>query len=287
MPSSPVSVDRRTTVSHTEAEQSPAVIADGSVRSADGTRIGFRRIGSGPPIVMVHGSISTHADWIPVASLLSNCLTSYLMDRRGRGISETGNTPYCLEREYEDIEAVLRVAGPGASLLGHSFGAICCLGSALRHPVSRLVLYEPPLPIGGLVAGDFLVPYSKAVAAGDLDEALEIGLAHFVRLPEPVIASMRATPVWQQLRELTPTWIRELRAIDAIAPSVEQYRVLACPSMLLTGSLSAAHPLRDASQALAQVLPEVRVEVMEGQGHAAMRAVPELVAGLIEKFISA
>ena len=137
-------------------EHTHAAVTDGSVHSADGTRIAFRRLGSGPAIVFVHGSVSTHTDWMPAARLLSDQFTCFSMDRRGRSKSGEGIGPYSIEREYEDIEAVLAAAkaqtGSDAFLVAHSYGAICALGSALRHPVPRLVVYEPPFPAGGLIA---------------------------------------------------------------------------------------------------------------------------------------
>ena len=81
------------------------------MRSADGTRIGYRRLGSGPAVVMVHGSVSTHTDWMPAARLLSDRFTCFAMDRRGRRGSGFGHGPYSIEREYEDVCAVLDAAG--------------------------------------------------------------------------------------------------------------------------------------------------------------------------------
>jgi pimeloyl-ACP methyl ester carboxylesterase len=260
-------------------------IAEGSVRSADGTRIGFRRLGVGPAAVFVHGSVATHADWMPVARLLASRFTCYVMDRRGRAKSGEGVGPYSIEREYEDIAAVLDAAGPGAALVAHSFGAICGLGTAMRHTVSRLVLYEPPYPVGGLIAGENLAPYVSAIAEGDLDRAMEFGLDRFPHLPAATIVALRASRAWSQLRTMAKSWIRELEAMDVMSPDMEPYRSLSCPSMLLVGELSPEHPMLDASRALAGVLPGVRVEHLPGQGHGAMRGAPDRVARLIGEFL--
>jgi pimeloyl-ACP methyl ester carboxylesterase len=264
----------------------PAAIVEGSVRSADGTRIDFRRLGSGPALVLVHGSVSTHTDWMRVAKLLSGRFTCFAMDRRGRAHSGAGASPYSIEREYEDVAAVLGAAGPGASLAGHSFGAICALGAALRHPVPRLVLYEPPLAVGGPIAGEHLAAYARAVAEGDLDTALEIGLSKFTRLGAAAIAVMRSSRAWPHLRALAKSWTRELEAMDSLGPGVDHYRALTCPVLLLRGSVSPEHPMQDAARALAQVLPAVRVETLMGQDHMAMRAAPEMVARLMRDFLA-
>jgi len=266
--------------------QVAAGIAEGWVRSADGTRIGFRRLGRGPAVVFVHGSVSTHTDWMPVAELLANRFTCFAMDRRGRAKSGEGVGPYSIEREVEDIAAMLAVAGQDAALAGHSYGAICTLETALRHPVPRLVLYEPPLPAGGLIAGENLVPYARAVAEGDLDKALQLGLAAFPHMPAAEIAALRASRGWPRLRVLAKSWIRELEAMDAQSADMGHFRALSCPSMLLVGELSPEHPMLDASRALAAVLPGVRVEWLSGQGHGAMRAAPEMVARLIREFLA-
>jgi len=260
------------------------------VRSADGTRIVYRRLGSGPAIVFVHGSVSTHTDWMPVARLLSDRYTCFSMDRRGRAKSGEGIGPYSIEREYEDIEAMLAVAkaetGSEAILVGHSYGAVCALGVALRHPVPRLVVYEPPMPVGGPIAGENLLPYARAVAEGDLDKALQFGLDAYPHMPEAEIIALRASKGWPRLRVLAKSWIRELEEMDAHSPDLAHYRAITCPSLLLVGSISPEHPMLDAARALAAVLPDVRVEWLTGQNHVAMRAAPELVARLIRDFLA-
>jgi len=197
----------------------PVEVTEGSTHSADGTRIGFRRLGTGPAVVFVHGSVSTHTDWMPVARLLADRFTCFAMDRRGRAKSGWGVGPYSIEREYEDIEAVLAVAkaetGTEAALAAHSYGAICALGVAMRQPVSRLVLYEPPLPVGGLIAGENLTPYVAAIEQGELDKALEWGLARFPRMPSKTIDALRSSKAWPRLRvnwlkwmHIAPMWNR-------------------------------------------------------------------------------
>ena len=266
------------------------VVTEGAVTSADGTRISYRRLGSGPALVFVHGSISTHTDWMRVAKLLAPRYTCYSMDRRGRAHSGIGRLPYSLDREYEDIAAVrnqaeMSEAGPIAGLIGHSYGAICALGAALRNPVPKLVVYEPPFPVGGPIAGEHLEPYRQAIAAHDPDAALEIGFTHISRVPAQRIAEVRATKAWPRICTLAPSWIRELEAMDALDPTVGRYAAIACSVLMLVGSLSPEHPLRDASRALAEVLPHARVETIEGQGHVAMRNAPERVAKLIGSFL--
>jgi pimeloyl-ACP methyl ester carboxylesterase len=118
-------------------------------RSPDGCWIACERTGAGPPLVLVHGTTGTMRRWAPVLPLLESRFTVYAIDRRGRGAS--GDTaPYAMEREFEDVAAVVDDIGEPCHLLGHSFGAICALEAACRTPnLRKLVLYEPPIPTPG------------------------------------------------------------------------------------------------------------------------------------------
>src|SRR5262249_41733685 len=193
---------------------------------------------------------------------------------------------YAIDREYEDIKTVLEVAGPGAHLLGHSYGAICALGAALRAPIGRLVLYEPPLPVEGPVVGAALAPYRAAVVSHQLDEALTIGLRDLVHLSAEEIAALRPTPLWKQMAALTPTWTRELEAIDRLGPSLERYRQLAAPTLLLLGTATAAHH-QVATAALVKTLPNACIVRLQGEGHVAHLTVPDRVAKEITDFLLA
>jgi pimeloyl-ACP methyl ester carboxylesterase len=256
----------------------------GSFRSKDGTTIGFVRVGEGPAVVIVHEALATGGSWRRVANILARTFTCFVLDRRGRASS--GDAPhYSIEREYEDIQSALERAGEGASLVGHSFGAVCALGAALQTPVRKLVLYEPPLPVGGTVAGKHLSDYRDAIAAGDLDKALEIGFTHFASVPVAKVRLMRAAQDWADARLLAHTWTREVEAIEQHGPSLERYRSLRVPTLLLLGTQSAAHPLKDTSQALAKTLPDVRLVELQGQGHLANLRAPALVAEHILAFL--
>ena len=257
------------------------------VRSPDGTRIGFSRFGSGPAVVFVHGSISRGADWLGVVSCLAHRFTCLTMDRRGYGRSDPGSPSYSIDREYDDIVAVLTAAGSDASLVGHSYGAICSLGAALRSSVHRLVLYEPPLPIGGLIAGNDLAPFCTAVSDGRLDDALEIGLEKFVRLPIEHVHAIRSSSTWARLVALISPWPRELQALDDLAGDAEAYTGITCPTLLLLGTESSEHPFRNAIAALHGVLPNVRNALLAGQGHMAMRTAQVLLAQQIARFVTA
>jgi pimeloyl-ACP methyl ester carboxylesterase len=257
------------------------------VRSKDGTRIGYSRLGQGPSVVFVHGSLSMGSDWQGVAACMSRQFTCFLMDRRGHGRSEAGASAYSVAREYEDVVAVLFAAGDDACLFGHSYGAICAMGAAMRISVRRLVLYEPPLPVGGLVAGENFEPFYRSVADGRLDDALDIGLRKFVEFPDAHVHKMRSSRSWPRLASQVPSWPRELKAMDGLPGNVSACAALTCPTLLLLGTETPEHPFRHAFSALAQTLPNVRTASLPGQTHMPSRSAQGLIAQRVSVFLSA
>ena len=121
------------------------------ILSRDATPIAYERSGAGEPLVLVHGTLGSHAGWARILPALEKQFTVYAIDRRGYG--ESGDAPsYAVEREFEDIAALANSIGSGVNLLGHSFGGLCVLEAALLIPdLRRLVVYEPsPLPVPGV-----------------------------------------------------------------------------------------------------------------------------------------
>lgn len=248
--------------------------------STDGTTIGARIVGSGRPIVIVPGSIATGDQWQFVADALGDRYACWLVDRRGRGLSGDADE-YSLELEADDIAAVLAEAGPDAVLVAHSFGAIAAL-EALRRGAApaAVVLYEPPLPVSGLIAGDALEPFAALVDDGQLDDALTLAFTDIVHVPAEVVAGMRQTPAWPGMAELTPTWVRELREIDALPADVDRYRDIAVPVVFILGEVTAPHHVA-ATEALLEVLPDARSVTLPGEEHFAHLTSPDAVATVI------
>jgi pimeloyl-ACP methyl ester carboxylesterase len=258
-----------------------------NVKSNDGTPIAYRRSGKGTPLVLVHGTTADHTRWTPVLPALEQDFTVYAMDRRGRG--ESGDAePYALEREFEDVAAVVNAAGPQVKLLGHSYGALCAMEAALRTPhLHRLVLYEPVFPVDGI---EMYPPGAREklqalLTQGDRDLLLVTFFRDIVQVPEEQIDLLRAEPAWQGRLAAAHTVVRELADADYVFDPT-RFRRLAVPTLLLVGENSPP-VLKKPTERVAAALPNSRVVVMPGQGHIAMRTAPELFLREVIGFLEA
>lgn len=254
-----------------------------TVYSADGTQIGVTKVGSGPvPLVIVHGALNSGDDWLPVATAMAEHCTCFVMDRRGRGQSGDG-ADYAFDREAEDIEAVLEAAGGGAYLLGHSSGAIYALEAARRQSIAGLILYEPPLHLERQFRGIF-----ERIRPLMQEERFEDAVALFFReeagMPEEQLSALRSTPVWSRMVALASTAHREWEAMLEADLTVDRYRDLSVPTLLLTGTVSADHP-SFGTRALEATLPDSRTAMLDGQAHSAHRMAPEVLARVVTDFL--
>jgi pimeloyl-ACP methyl ester carboxylesterase len=256
------------------------------VQSADGTPITVWSDGAGPPLVLVHGSLSDHTTFDPLVDQLRDGITCFSIDRRGFGASGDA-TGYAIQREFDDIAAVVdavaaRTGGP-AALWGHSYGAGCAMGgAALTNNVHQLVLYEPGLGIT-YPAGS-IEEIEAAVAAGDRETAIFAVLVGIVGMTEEEVDVLRTSPRWPILLAGTPTVPRECRAEDSWIYQPGQLDTITAPTLLLAGSQSAP-VLHKATQQAAAAIPGARIRVLEGHGHLAHKTDPAMVAATIRQFI--
>lgn len=259
----------------------------GYVRSADGTQIGYRKVGSGPvPLVIVHGAYNSSKQWLPVARALANTCTCYVMDRRGRPLSGGFGSNYTFYKEAEDIKAVLDAAGPNACLMGHSSGAIYALEAAREFPVKKLILYEPPLHYNGHFREAVWPKLVELHGEGKYKELATTFFKEEIGLPDEALKGLQATPLWDRMVALAPTFVPEWEATHKAAPTVERYKDISTPTLLLSGTLTANHPSM-ATKDLEALLPNVQKRMLEGQGHGANLEAPEMVAREVAHFLVA
>jgi pimeloyl-ACP methyl ester carboxylesterase len=258
-----------------------------SVRSLDGTEIAYEVRGSGPPLVVIHGTGTAHERWIPVYPLFEKYFTLCAMDRRGRGGSVDEGRPYAIEREFEDIAAVVDALGEPVNLFGHSFGGICSIGAAfLTSNIRRLVLYEPPLHDyeDPDVPSPLTEKFEALLLTGNREEIIMTFMKEAVKMPAEEISQAISMPSWPFRLAAAHTLPREGRANDALRFSPQQLHGIAIPTLLLLGGESPESMVR-ATAMLQKNLQDVRTVILPGQRHVAMETAPELLAKEVLKFL--
>jgi pimeloyl-ACP methyl ester carboxylesterase len=257
-----------------------------TVISSDGTRIGFERSGRGEPLVLIHGSSTDRGRWRGILPLLEPDFTVYLVDRRGRGASADAPR-YALEREAEDVLAVVESIGAPVTLLGHSYGGICALEAVPRTAaVRRLILYEPPIPAGvEIYAPETLERLQALHDAGDRERLVTAFLTDVVRVPLEQLELMRSLPSWEARLDAAPTLFREVSATREYTFEPAEWSAVRVPALLVLGGDSPPF-FAAATSVLEDALPDARVRVLAGQQHAAMDTAPEQLAEEIRRFVA-
>ena len=242
--------------------------------SRDGTRIGFNRIGSGPPLILVDGALCYRrmGPGEPLAKALAPHFTVLTYDRRGRG--ESGDTPpYSIAREIEDLEALIREAGGSASVFGVSSGAVLALEAANRlSSIKRLALYEAPFIVDDsrpLISREYWEEISQLAESGRRSEAVKQFL-RAVGVPSVFVALMPLMPAWSRLKSVAHT----LRYDGALVQDYQQGRPLSgarwsdvtMPTLVMDGGKSPAW-MRNGTRMLAGVLPNAQYRTLPGQTH--------------------
>ncbi|MFJ1758438.1 alpha/beta fold hydrolase [Kitasatospora sp. NPDC088134] len=241
--------------------------------SADGTALAYEAVGEGPALVVVDGALC-RMEFGPSAGLSAQLADDYRVfhyDRRGRGGSGAGG-PYAVEREVEDLAAVIAAAGGAATVLGLSSGAALTLRAAgAGVGVSRVVAYEPPFSTSEeqrAAFEDYRAGVEQDVAAGEFGAAVARFMA-FVGSPAPMLEQLRQSPVWPLFEAVAPTLVHDADVLDGAegAPvPVERLAALDVPVLVLDGGLS-PRLLRDAAAAAAAAVPGAEYRTLAGQTH--------------------
>jgi pimeloyl-ACP methyl ester carboxylesterase len=203
------------------------------------------------------------------------------MDRRGRGASSDGSE-YSLEREYEDVLAVISAVEDPVFLLGHSFGGICALEAALHtNRVTKLILYEPPV---AAPRNDNIPEYEQLIANGSNEVVLERFFRENARLPESEIRTLRQLPTWQSRVAAAYTIPRELRVVQNYQLDPIRLRAFKVPTMLLVGGDSPRFQ-KEGTEQLRSLIPVSRVVDLPGQQHSAMMTAPDMFVREVVSFL--
>jgi pimeloyl-ACP methyl ester carboxylesterase len=240
-----------------------------TVVSADGTKIAFDQVGQGPPVILVVGAFNDRSTGAPMAKALESGLRVLTYDRRGRGAS--GDTqPYAVEREVEDLDALIREVGGASGVIGYSSGGNLALAGAARGlNITKLALYEAAFMVGNDLPRppkDMADQLSKLVASGRRGEAVELFQTRLVGIPEPVVAQLRHAPFRPALEAIAHTLVYDASVVGDLTLPAAALRSIKMPTLVVYGGESPAF-MGNAAKALAAALPNGEVRALEGQTH--------------------
>ncbi len=241
--------------------------------SHDGTTIAYDKLGEGPALILVDGALTVHSSGSvsELAKLLAPHYTVYGFDRRGRG--ESGDTPpYAVDREIDDIEALIDHAGGAAFLYGHSSGGPLAMQAAIRlgGKVAKIAMYEPPYnndPGAQASWSQYLRQLKQALAEGRRGDAVALFM-RFIGAPAEQVDVMRRAPFWRGMEAVAPTLAYDHAAILGEHWSVptDLAARVRVPSLVMSGDAGLPF-MPAAARALAQAIPQGQLRMLAGQTH--------------------
>ena len=263
----------------------------GTVHSSDGTAIAFDRTGSGPALILVDGAFGsrTFGPNGPLAKLLAADFTVYTYDRRGRGAS--GDNPaYTVDREVDDIAALLKEAGGSANLYGISSGAALALEAANHGlDVTKLALYEAPFVVDDTrapIPADYLDRVRTALATNRRGDAVRLFMTEAVGVPGVFVTMMRFMPAWPKLKSVAHTVVYDATVLGDTGSGrplpTDRWTGATAPTLVISGGKSPQW-MRNGMQALASALPNASHYNLEGQTHIVK---PKVLAPVLANFFA-
>ena len=256
------------------------------IMSKDGTAIAFDRSGQGPTVILVGGAFQYRAIDPPtahLAALLAEHFTVFHYDRRGRG--ESGDTqPYAIEREVEDLEALIHESGGSAFVFGMSSGGVLALDAAAGGlAITKLAVYELPYNSGDEDARQAAEHYTRQLTAllneGRRGDAVALAMTTW-GAPAEAIAGMRQTPIWPLFEVVAPTLAYDDAIMGDGSVATERLASITVPTLVLDGGASPAF-MPNAAQAVAHALPNAKRRTLEGQTH---DVAPQVLAPVLVEF---
>ena len=263
-----------------------------TVISKDGTSIAFEEMGAGPVVILVEPALSDRSGGVKLAKHLAGKFTVISYDRRGRGKS-TDTQPYAIEREVEDIEALIDATGGSAFLFGSSSGSVLALEAAnkLDGKVKQLFMYEPPFIIDDSrppMPDDFIDEVSALVSADRRNDAVRLFFTKAMGIPGFAVTLMRILmPGWSKMAGVAHTIPYDLTLLAGTQtgnalPSSRWARTTA-PTLVMVGSKSEAF-FHSGARALTNLLPDAQYRSLEGRDHSAVVMASKAIADEVEQF---
>lgn len=266
-----------------------------TVISRDGTPIAYRRAGTGPPIIFASGVFNDHTTCAPLADLLEPEYTVVVYDRRGRGHS--GDTvPYAVEREIDDLAALIDEVGGTAAVFGFSSGAVLALRAAADGlPITHLALYEPPFVVGPDGEGaseddvarirpvDRLDRLTDLVAQGHAGDAVALFQTAHLGLPPEMVEGARQSPMWPGLESMAQSMVYDATLTTVLAVPSAAMTAVTTPTAVINGA-ETWPGLRTAAIRLAADLPSAQHIELAGGAHHTIA--PEPTAQAVREFLA-
>ena len=242
------------------------------VISKDGTSIAYDQIGAGPALILIDGAFCsrTFGPMPKLAELLAPGFTVISYDRRGRGDS-TDTQPYAVEREIEDLEALINEAGGSAFVFGMSSGAVLGLRAvAGRLNIKKLALYEPPFVVdkktGHQPPADHREHVAQLIAADQRGSAVKYYLVKVMGMPAIFFYMMRLMPVWPKMKAIASSLPYDSALMGEFGLPAGVLSAVTIPTLVSGGEKSPAL-LRKAVEAVSKTLPHAQLQLLKGQTH--------------------
>lgn len=239
-----------------------------TVISRDGTPIAYDRLGAGAPVILIGGGPTDRSANAPLAALLAAQFSVINYDRRGHGDSGD-NPPYAVEREIEDLDALIDAAGGSASVYGTSSGAAFAIEAAARGlNITRLALWEPPFITDDSrppVPADYKAQVSAMVAEGRRGDALEYFMVQIVGMPAAFVVPMRQSPFWGQMEKVAHAIVYEADVMKDYALPADRLARITVPTLVIDGGT--VPWMSSTAEKVAAALPHAGRATLPGQPH--------------------
>jgi pimeloyl-ACP methyl ester carboxylesterase len=267
-----------------EASEPSTMTPMAHVTSSDGVRIAFEKTGSGPAVILVGGALSQRSGGKPLAALLSRHFTVYVFDRRGRGDSSDAPT-YAVEREIDDLAALIADAGGSAFLYGVSSGAALALQAAAQlgpDKVPQLALYEPPYGVDETQNAEFAAQkrrVNELIQTGQPGDAAAYFMSA-IGMPPEALEKLKASPEWDAMKKIDFTLAYDYVVLGDGAVPEPIARRIAVPTLVLDGEKTMAF-MHATADRLATLIPGAKRHTLKGQTH---QAAPDVAAPVLIEF---
>lgn len=256
------------------------------IETTGGRKIAVDKVGTGAPLVIVHGGWIDRSTWSRLLPILVGHFTVYAIDRPGHGDSDPYPENATMDDEAQAVADVVNSIRQPVYLVGHSSGALVALHAALRtNQIQKLALYEPPIP--GRISEGTREQLEAARAAGDREQLAWLAIAGVIgdtTGERPPLEALKQSPIWSMLYRNALSVPAEAHITDSYHFNPEDFRAFRIPTALFLGTKSQGGYIEECVQTIHNALPASVVTLLEGQGHGAAFAAPQLLADKLLAF---